>query len=87
MPRRKSTWHSLSASFAALALGLAAMGIYGLVAYYASQRTHELGVRAALGDERRDLITRIMKQRRQAGFHRTRRRLRRINCARACSAT
>jgi putative ABC transport system permease protein len=59
---RHQTLAWLFAVLGGIALFLGATGVYGVLSYFVSQRTHEIGVRAALGADRRTLVRLFVRQ-------------------------
>jgi putative ABC transport system permease protein len=52
----------MASTFAALALLIAAIGLYGLISYTAARRTQEIGIRSAIGAAPQDLVRMIVRE-------------------------
>jgi len=60
--RQRKVVTLLLSLFAAVAVGLSAIGLYGIVSYSVARRTHEIGVRMAVGGQRSDVLVMVLKQ-------------------------
>lgn len=60
LPQRLAAW--IAASVSAIGLFLAATGLYGLMAFWVSQRTREMAIRLALGAPRESLVRLVLRQ-------------------------